>query len=241
MDFKKQNGYKEGRPKLAVPQRGGTSPPLPQSNPKAAQTTTPANKPSRPPHQDNKNQHANKKPKTKVLSHVRSVFVTKKAVVASIAVVAIVGSLAANAVINQQNTAHKSDDGSDALVENIEYQTVLPEGRSISDLGGWKRVSPSKSAPVFAYTDTLDNISISVSQQPLPDSFKANTDDKVAELAKKFNATTRIDASGTTVYVGTSAKGPQSAILTKNGLLILMKSQQKVDDKSWTKYVKSLN
>lgn len=119
---------------------------------------------------------------------------------------------------------------------NPEYQTVIPKGKNIADLGGWKRVSPPKASPVYAYSDTLDNVSISVSQQPLPPSFNGN----VAELAKKFNATDKVDANGTDVYIGTSAKGPQSTIFTKNGLLILIKSQKSIDDKAWAYYIESL-
>lgn len=116
------------------------------------------------------------------------------------------------------------------------YQTVIPKGKTISDLGGWKRISPPKASPVYAYSDTLDNVSISVSQQPLPPSFNGG----VAELAKKFNATDKVDANGTDVYIGTSAKGPQSTIFTKNGLLILIKSHKNIDDKAWAYYIESL-
>ncbi len=122
-----------------------------------------------------------------------------------------------------------------------EYQTTLPQGKSIKELGGWKRISPPGKAPVFAYADSLDDVPISVSQQTLPKSFKENTNDELAELAKKFNATTKVDASGIPVYIGTSAKGPQSTIFAKNNLLILIKSQSKIDNKSWARYAKSLN
>jgi hypothetical protein len=125
--------------------------------------------------------------------------------------------------------------------ETPKYRTVSPKGKSVEELGGWRRVSPPKGEPVFAYTDAINNIPINVSQQPLPEAFKTGTDTQVAELAKKFNATTKIDADGTTVYIGTSAKGPQSAILAKSDVLILIKSQQKVEDASWIEYIKSLN
>ncbi len=121
------------------------------------------------------------------------------------------------------------------------YQVVLPTSESISKLGGWRRVSPSGKDPVFAYSDVIDGVTVSVSQQPLPQSFKQDTDDQVADLARKFSATTKIDAGNTTVYVGTSSKGPQSAILTKKNLLILIKSQKKIDDSAWAKYAESLN
>ncbi len=120
------------------------------------------------------------------------------------------------------------------------YQTVLPAGKSIRELGGWKRVSPPEKEPVFAYADTIDGVAISVSQQPLPASFKGDAENQVADLAKKFNATHKIDGGSTSIYVGTSAKGPQSVIFTKDSTLILIKSEKNVKDASWAAYAKTL-
>lgn len=116
-----------------------------------------------------------------------------------------------------------------------EYPTALPEGKSAEDLGGWKRVSPPGDDPVFAYTDSIDDITISVSQQPIPDGLD------IAELARSYSATTTLDVKGTDVYIGTSAQGPQSVILSKNGLLILIKSQYKIPEDSWVEYIASLD
>lgn len=175
------------------------------------------------------------------LSRVRSTFATKTGVVLSIAAVAIVGTLTTNAVISHLNDSKKTNtDDSGHIVENIEYQTVLPEGKSITSLGGWKRVSPSDGEPVYAYVDTISGVTVSVSQQPLPDTFKGSTDDNVAKVAKKFNATNKLEAGNTTAYIGTSAKGPQSVIFSRNGLLILIKSQKQIDNKAWISYIESL-
>jgi hypothetical protein len=122
------------------------------------------------------------------------------------------------------------------------YTTVLPKDKSISELGGWKRVSPPKKPPVFAFTDTVDTVPISVSEQPLPESFnKNNINTQVAELAQKFNATNKVGAGGVTVYICTSSKGPQSVIFTKNNVLVLIKSENKIQDASWASYAQSLN
>lgn len=121
------------------------------------------------------------------------------------------------------------------------FQTILPSGQSITSLGGWHRVTPPGEDPVFAYSDTIDSVPISVSEQPLPDTFKHDTANAVADLAKQYNATTKLKAGDTAVYVGTSSKGPQSTILTKHNLLILIKSKSQVDNTSWTDYISSLN
>lgn len=237
MDFKKQNRPDKERQRISVPQRRH----LQQTDSQHAHTESPASKPEQTTTlvSATNSHRSSRTPRTPV-TRIRHLLLTKKAIVASIVVVAVVGSIAVNAVIKQRTdleNAKKNDPN--ALIENLEYQTVIPDGKSIGELGGWKRVSPAKSDPVFAYNDTLDGVAINVSQQPLPKSFKGG--DQIADLAKRFNATTKIDANGTTVYVGTSAKGPQSAILSKNDLLILIKSQNKIDDKSWAKYARSLN
>jgi len=152
-------------------------------------------------------------------------------VIIALAVAAIIAGI----LIVRSNSANK-----DGMLLKLDYQTILPSGKTITNLGGWQRVSPPESDPVYAYTDTIKGVSVSVSQQPLPDSFKDDADTQVTDLAKKFNATAQIDSDGVIVYIGTSAKGPQSVIFTKNDLLILIKSQQKISDTDWANYIASL-
>lgn len=135
---------------------------------------------------------------------------------------------------------NSNNSSADAAAKKPNYKTALPEGKTVAELGGWKRVSPAKDDPVFAYIDQIDSVTVSVSQQPLPQSFKSNVANQVAELAKKFNATDKIDAKGTAVYIGTSSKGPQSVIFSSNNLLILIKSEKQIADTSWATYVESL-
>lgn len=121
------------------------------------------------------------------------------------------------------------------------YDTLLPEGVSIEKLGGWKRVSPPTSNPVFAYADTLDRIQISVSQQPLPRDFSTDPDKEIKDLASGFNANDRHVADDATVYfLGTSSKGPQSVILAKENVLILIKAPAQIKVESWSKYIATL-
>ena len=164
-------------------------------------------------------------------------FSKKTLIIASVVIVAAAASVTALSLAN----ANKSTDKPTVSTDAPKYKTVLPANQSIDKLGGWTRISPPENDPVYAYTDSIGDISINVSEQPLPASFKGNVDTQVAELAKKFSATAQVTAGDTKVYIGTSAKGPQSVIFTKNNLLILIKSVQKIDDAAWTKYVTSLN
>lgn len=118
-----------------------------------------------------------------------------------------------------------------------QYKTVLPIGKTVEQLGGWRLVSPPGKPPVFAYVDEIEGVHIRVSQQPLPQSFKEETAAKLAELAEQFNAQEKLTAGDTTVYVGTSIKGPQSAVLSKKNLLILISADARLTTKQWTEYI----
>lgn len=122
-----------------------------------------------------------------------------------------------------------------------EFDTILPQGKSIESLGGWSRVSPPDRDPTFAYVDLLDGKDISVSQQLVPPAISDDPAGGVQSVAYDFNAKDRSIASdGTIFYIGTSSKGPQSIIFTKNDLLILIKSSASIDKQIWSEYIASL-
>ncbi len=116
------------------------------------------------------------------------------------------------------------------------YDTLTPDGGEKD----WTRVSPPEHNPVYAFTDTVQGVSIIVSEQPLPDDFKDNTQSKLGEFATNYNANRFITVDDTVVYIGTSSKGPQSLIMTKDSLLILIKSTTSLNDEQWTAYIHSL-
>lgn len=130
--------------------------------------------------------------------------------------------------------------GSRDLPEWPQYPTVLPVGKTIEDLGGWGRVSPPEKDPVFAFKDKIDGVEVLVSQQPLPDNFAGDKESSMEQLAQQFNANEHITAGDTQAYLGTSAQGPQSVILTKNGLLILAKSASQLSSGQWEQYLATL-
>lgn len=229
MEFKKPNRTKnnqrtdvESHPQSAAPVRVHRS----STNLPASHVHKPNTPDTRPPTPSKKSyltilKSANKKP---------------IAIVTSVALISIVVT---GSVIYQQSAAEKAR-ADQAMAAGVEKHRIIPEGKKIAELGGWQRVSPETSDPVYAYTDSIDTVPISVSQQSLPQSFEGNVTDATAELAKKFNATNKQTAGETTFYIGTSAKGPQSTIFTKSNLLILIKSKTKISDKSWASYIQSL-
>lgn len=120
------------------------------------------------------------------------------------------------------------------------YKTLLPAGKTIVQLGGWTRVSPSNVDPVYAFIDKIGETPINLSQQPLPKEFQADTDEQIANLAADFQADEKFTVGNTTVYIGTSAKGPQSVIFAKNNLLVLIKSSVQISNDKWSSYINSL-
>lgn len=161
-------------------------------------------------------------------------FHKKSLIIVSISIIII--ALGVTIVVSRLHTNAANKVATDTPI----FQTVLPTGKTIATLGGWHRVSPPDNAPVYAYTDSINNVPINVSEQSLPNSFKSSPTADVADIAKSFNATTKIAANSTDAYIGTSASGPQSVIFTKNGVLVLMKSQQKIENESWLRYIDSL-
>ena len=137
--------------------------------------------------------------------------------------------------------AHSTSIQTEKIEQKPDYQTITPAGKNVEQDGGWKRVSPPSSDPVFAFADKINDVVINVSQQPIPENFKPNVEESIKEMAAGFNATDKVSAGGTSMYIGTSVQGPQSVILTKNNLLILIKSTDEIATSDWAKYVQSMN
>lgn len=126
--------------------------------------------------------------------------------------------------------------------QSPEFNAILPTGKSIASLGGWTRVNPPNptAAHAYIYTDKINKASIFVSEQPLPDSFKDDTDASIKALATSFNATEKINVGNVTVYLVANSTGNQSLVFTKSGLLILINSSAQIDNASWIQYINTL-
>lgn len=101
-----------------------------------------------------------------------------------------------------------------------------------------KKYDPQKK--VVSYTDAIGGVTITVSQQQLPGGFQDNPQEKVKKLAEDFSATEVLSTANPTAYLGTSAKGPQTVIFTKNGLLVFIQSANKIDTHDWAEYITNL-
>lgn len=121
------------------------------------------------------------------------------------------------------------------------YAVLLPAGKTIDQLGGWTRVSPPDKDPAYAFADTVAGTAVTVSEQPLPKTFQANPATSLATLADQFSAKEKVSlADGSAAYVGSSAKGPQSALAIKADTLLLLKSANTISASEWGHYINSL-
>lgn len=139
----------------------------------------------------------------------------------------------------RHHKAGHSTDGKGVLSASDQkppFPSLTPSGDSASPTD--KKYDPMKK--VVSYTDTIGGVKITVSQQQLPGGFQDNPQEKVKKLAEDFSATDVLSTANPTAYLGTSAKGPQTVIFTKNGLLIFMQSATKIDNHDWASYITSM-
>lgn len=125
--------------------------------------------------------------------------------------------------------------------EAPKFSALLPASSTIEKFGGWKKYTPPQGSDFYVFSDNINGTAINVSQQELPEQFEKNPDGNVSSLAKNYNANRSFKAGDTTVYIGASAKGPQSVIFHKDGLLVLIKSQDVIQDESWINYIEKLS
>lgn len=93
---------------------------------------------------------------------------------------------------------------------------------------------------VASFSDQINGIKIVISEQQLPEKFKADRFGELEKLATSFNATESFDVNDGKAYIGTSVKGPQSIVMVKKDLLIFLYADRKIDNKSWIEYIEKL-
>ncbi len=170
----------------------------------------------------------------------------RKRIIRIISTVAFVIAVAITTVLflSQRNQEVASDTPTvaeeDKRAKTPTFTTVLPSGKTINDLGGWTRASPVGANPVFVYVDYIGDARINVNQQPLPEDFKTDTQMKVEELAVNFKATEKLTVNDLIVHIASTSQGPQTAIFTKNNLLIFLRSNTPISSDSWITYINSL-
>lgn len=183
-------------------------------------------------------------PKIRIPKKIKANLNTRRRRVIAVIIIAVlfVASISGYLVF-EHNRAASSIPGSKITLPKgtPTYSTILPSGKSSTELGGWTRISPPTSNAVYAYVDKIGTVQISVSEQPLPDSFKNNIEIQVQQLAEAQGASEKITVGALTVHLGTYDKNTQRAIFSKNNLLILITSTGTITNNDWANYINSLN
>lgn len=142
-------------------------------------------------------------------------------------------------------TAANSQTATITKLENKkpELKLLVPAGKTIDQLGGWSKISLSSGDIFYQFADSIDQITIKVGQQKLPESYKDNTESKLLELAKSISANEKVLAGSTEFYIFTSPDKTHAQLITlvKNNLLISISSTAKVSNEAWINYINSLN
>lgn len=126
------------------------------------------------------------------------------------------------------------EEANDSPISSVpQFSSVTPEKVTIENLGGWKVITGREGENVYSYDDVIDTVDIRVSQQKMPSK-------SLEDIAKGFNAIKKLPTKDADAYIGTSAKGPQTVITTKNDALIFIMSMDGISDSSWVRYIESL-
>lgn len=126
------------------------------------------------------------------------------------------------------------------LNQSPAFSTILPQGKTAEDVGGFAKVSPAGAPATYAYKDKINNIDILVSEQELPESMKTDTSAQVEKLAIGFNATQSVKTEKVEFFIGTSTSGEQSVITYTKTLLVFLKSSAKISNERWQSYIEDL-
>ncbi len=118
-----------------------------------------------------------------------------------------------------------------------DFKPLLPEGKQPNNPSG--KIGYDGTRKVASYKDKIGEVDITISQQPLPQSFQKEPDQELQKLATSISATTAL-SSTPKAYLGISEKGPQTVVFHKNGLLVFLYAEHKIEDAAWTDYINKL-
>lgn len=162
----------------------------------------------------------------------------KKWLIGGAACVVLAAGLTTTAILTKGD--RKGGDTSAVLSESkqgADFAYSLPKGDT-KGIDGEVRYDAERK--VVNFRDSIGGVEITISQQPLPEGLKEDTENKVKKLAADFSATKELTTANPTAYLGTSVKGPQTVIFSKKDLLVFIQSAKTIDDHDWAEYITNL-
>lgn len=123
-------------------------------------------------------------------------------------------------------------------VQTPTFATLEPDDDITKTKSG--AIAFDASRNVASYTDSIADIGITLSQQPMPEDFKSDTAGKLLAFAANINANEKIEARGTEIYIGTSVKGPQTVVFIKDDKLFFIGADSKLPYDQLQSYIEAL-
>ncbi len=162
----------------------------------------------------------------------------RRILVAAAVLVVILLGFAVFMSLNNKNEGTVSSTVTDVKPATPTFDTVLPQTAEQSKPA--TGFDPEKG--VASYGDKIAGINVTVSQQPLPVSFKQDPDGEILKLATNLKATKLIEAPGIKAYTGTSSQdGTQTVIFAKKDLLIFIRATKPLTKEQIVHYIVSLD
>jgi hypothetical protein len=93
---------------------------------------------------------------------------------------------------------------------------------------------------LVSYTTSFSGSRITVSQQPIPENFKGDSN-ALSKAAEKISATQRVDTDRGPVYMYTNDKnGEQLAVHAGEGVLLFIRTDTALNESAWKSFIEQL-
>lgn len=187
--------------------------------------------------------------KIKKISSTKSLKNKKNIIFVSLPLLVLTGLLLNKFIINDNNvkdvagTSKKVADKHTFLEpgDTPPYKILYPGGKNAQNIGKIiKNNSPSQNS-TYSYVDVVAGVEINVTQQEINELIKNNPEKTLEAAAKANNQNEIISVDGVTVYLGTSAKGPQVASFIKGNLIIFINASDTISNETWAAYISALH
>jgi hypothetical protein len=127
-----------------------------------------------------------------------------------------------------------------SALSNPTFVPVAPKNKPQLATGKSQATAFDGHRDTYSYTDNLDNVPLTVSEQPIPANFSSATQ-AVASIAKSIGAAYTLKPPGTVAYEAESNKtSAQTIVFSADNLLIFIQSNFSHDNGTWQDYIASL-
>lgn len=180
-------------------------------------------------------------PKVPLKKYARRYKSSTYAKIMSVIIAVILVNVIAVSVVKKNNSSNDVKGavaGQDGKSKSPDYKPLLPSGTAANTVSG--NFSYDSEKKVTSFSDKIGEEEVTISQQPLPQDFKDNPDGRVEIFAKNANFNELIQTKSGRAHIGTSIKGPQSVVFHREGLLVFLRSEKKILNTDWVRYIDSL-